>query len=63
MKAHKKDIIASGVGLVMFAALLLASGDPTPETNLTTYWTVEAVCLAVIVIGAFILRKIYKSTI
>ena len=58
----KKDILASVVGLPMFAALLIGSGYPTPGINPATYWTVEAICLAVIVAGALVIRKIYKST-
>lgn len=61
MKA-KKDLLAMAVGLPMLAAMLVASGDPTPDCTAAIYWTVEAVCLAVIVTGAFILRHIYKQT-
>jgi len=41
--------------------LFIASGDPMPECSASTYWTVEVICIAVIIAGAFILRRIYKT--
>jgi hypothetical protein len=58
---HKKDLLATAVGLPMLAALFIASGDPMPECSASTYWTVEVICIAVIIAGAFILRRIYKT--
>ena len=62
MKAKTKDICIGATCLAMLAALIIGSGDPTPESNLTAYWLGEAVCFAVIVAGAFILRAIYKTS-
>lgn len=62
MKAKTKDFAIGATGLAMLAALLIGSGDPTPEISLAAYWTVEAVCFAVLIAGAFILRRLFKTT-
>ena len=63
MKAKTKDICIEATCLAMLAALIIGSGDPTPESNLTAYWLGEAVCFAVIVAGAFLLRHFYKTSV
>lgn len=63
MKATTKtDIKYTAAGLPMLAALLIGSGEPAADCNAATYWTVEAICLAVIIGCAFIIRRIYLST-
>ena len=63
MKATtKRDLKYTAAGLPMFVAAFVASGEPTASCSAATFWTVEGICLAVIVSCAFILRKIYLST-
>jgi len=63
MKATtKKDIKYMAAGLPMLAALLIGSGEPSAECSAAAFWTVEGICLAVIVTCAFIIRRIYLST-
>ena len=62
MKAKTKNICIGATCLAMLAALIIGSGDPTPEANLAAYWLGEIICFAVIIGGAFLLRHIYKTT-
>lgn len=58
---HKRDLLAAAILLPMLAALLVGGSEPVRDITPAVFWTVEAVCLAVITAGAFALRKITKS--
>ena len=58
----KRDLKYTAAGLPMFAAMLVASGEPAADCTAATYWTIEGICFSVIIACALILRKIYLST-
>jgi len=56
-----KRFISLIVGLFMLAALLVGSGDPTPDATAKQIIITEIVCLAVIVLGSLWFWHSYKD--
>lgn len=56
-----KRFISLIVGLFMFAALLVGSGDPTPDATAKQIIVTEIVCLAVLALGALWFWHNYKD--
>lgn len=58
-----KRAISFIVGILMVAALLVGSGDPTPDATSKQIILTELACVAVLALGSWYLWHTYKDEI